>query len=393
MREIFNLILKLSIGEWLDLIKIFLTFIPGMVWKLLKPDIWIFSERPKEARDNAFWVFDYVLKNKLHNDAFYALTDDSPDLKKLSKYKKNIVKYGSFKHFAAIWACSKYISAHVDDGYPSPRVCYKLKMFGIYRFKFIFLQHGVVHNYHDFYAEKNTHAEKIICSAKKEHDFLIKKCGYHGRSVECVGLARFDGLVDVPKTNNEVLIFPTWRRNLVDYSQKKFEKSNFFKNFHNLLTDNALLTFAEKNKISINFFLHKEFQKFYDCFKSLEHDNLKILNNQLYDIQDELKKASFLVTDYSSVAFDFAYMYKPLVYFQFDYFDFRTNHTQKGYFNYEENGFGKVCKNFDEVTDAIITSYKQNFKLEKKFFMRDKDFFLHHDNKNSERNFEVIQFC
>lgn len=48
-----------------------------------------------------------------------------------------------------------------------------------------------------------------------------------------------------------------------------------------------------------------------------------------------------MVTDYSSVAFDFAYMKKSLVYAQFDREAFFEGQTyDEGYFNYETDGFG-----------------------------------------------------
>ena len=44
--------------------------------------------------------------------------------------------------------------------------------------------------------------------------------------------------------------------------------------------------------------------------------------------------------DYSSIAFDFAYMKKPLIYYQFDQDKYYTNHFAKGYFDCERDGFG-----------------------------------------------------
>lgn len=383
----------MKLSEYLDLIKIALSFIPGLMWKFFKPDIWVFSERPNEARDNGFWMFNYIMKNNLHTRSYYTIKNNSPDYKKIVTYKKNIIKYGSFKHFALIWACSKYISAHIDDGYPSQRVCYKLKMLGIYRFKFVFLQHGVIHNYHDFYNHKNTHADKIICSSLKELNFLINTCNYNENSAKCVGLARFDGLIDNSKNKKQILIMPTWRRNLVNNSQKIFENAIFFRNFIELLTNPNLQKFIHNKKLTINFFLHKELQKFCHSFKSAENERTKIIDYRQSDIQDVLKNSSFLVTDYSSIAFDFGYMQKPLVYFQFDYDDFRNKHTKCGYFDYENDGFGKVCKTNEEVTKAIIASCEKNFRVNETYLKRANEFFAYHDTKNSLRNFEIIKSC
>lgn len=62
---------------------------------------------------------------------------------------------------------------------------------------------------------------------------------------------------------------------------------------------------------------------------------MRIVGREGGDVQALLKSAAFLVTDYSSIAFDFAYMYKPMVYFQFDQERFREGQYPSGYFRYE----------------------------------------------------------
>ena len=59
--------------------------------------------------------------------------------------------------------------------------------------------------------------------------------------------------------------------------------------------------------------------------------------------QKTLLKASLLVTDYSSIFFDFAYLRKPVIYAHFDYEEYRMNYYPKGYFNYEKDRFGFIA--------------------------------------------------
>ena len=60
---------------------------------------------------------------------------------------------------------------------------------------------------------------------------------------------------------------------------------------------------------------------------------IKIASTEEYDVQTVLKESAYLITDYSSISFDFAYMKKPLCYFQFDYAEFREKHYPEGYFS------------------------------------------------------------
>ena len=81
-----------------------------------------------------------------------------------------------------------------------------------------------------------------------------------------------------------------------------------------------------------------------DSFDEIQNNSIIIAHKDDYDVQDLLIRSSVLVTDYSSVFFDFAYMGKPVIYYQFDEDEFRKNHYQEGYFSYREHGFGRVLK-------------------------------------------------
>lgn len=74
--------------------------------------------------------------------------------------------------------------------------------------------------------------------------------------------------------------------------------------------------------------------------------------------------SSILLTDYSSVAFDFGYLKRPVVYTQFDKERFYASHTyDEGYFDYERDGFGPVCTDLESTVDALITLIEQGCAL------------------------------
>ena len=64
------------------------------------------------------------------------------------------------------------------------------------------------------------------------------------------------------------------------------------------------------------------------------------------DVQALYGQCALLVTDYSSVAFNTAYLDRPAVYFQFDREEMlRGAHVgRQGYFDYERDGFGPVAR-------------------------------------------------
>ena len=72
-----------------------------------------------------------------------------------------------------------------------------------------------------------------------------------------------------------------------------------------------------------------------------ESTRIRILDWQEVDISNIIEKASLLITDYSSISMDFAYMKRPVLYYQFDKERFRNEHLSKSYFDFEDDGFGQ----------------------------------------------------
>ena len=99
-------------------------------------------------------------------------------------------------------------------------------------------------------------------------------------------------------------------------------------------------------------------------------------------MQKLLKESNILITDYSSVQFDFAYMDKAIIYFQFDEKEFYSKHYSKGYFDFKTMGFGPVCKTKEEVVEALKNNQNKSFYQE-----RASSFFKYRDYNNSERIF------
>ena len=118
--------------------------------------------------------------------------------------------------------------------------------------------------------------------------------------------------------------------------------------------------------------------------------NITIASWPEYDVQELLKESAFLVTDFSSVAMDFAYMKKPLIYYQFDNEKFRQSHHGIGYFDFKKEGFGPVCVTPEEVIERLEHSYEKGFENDMTYLKRHKEYFDLWDDNNCERNYQAI---
>ena len=96
-----------------------------------------------------------------------------------------------------------------------------------------------------------------------------------------------------------------------------------------------------------------------------------------------------MITDYSNIFYDFGYLKKPIIYLHFDIDEYKKYNT-KGYFNYEKDGFGLVCFEFQCVIDELVTEIKNECKIRKKYLKRINKFFSFLDKNNNDRIYHEI---
>ena len=137
------------------------------------------------------------------------------------------------------------------------------------------------------------------------------------------------------------------------------------------------------------FYLHKNVEKFASLFTT-KCSNIIIVKSNMDIILKLISESSVLITDYSSVSIDGAFMQKPIIYYQFDVDKFRKHHLEKGYFSYENDGFGPVVLDEENLVENIIKYKKNNYKVEDKYVKRSNSFFELRDNDNCKRIYEKL---
>lgn len=116
------------------------------------------------------------------------------------------------------------------------------------------------------------------------------------------------------------------------------------------------------------------------------------VSTEALNYQEEFKKNALLITDYSSVAFDFAYLKKPVIYTQFDREAFFEGQVySEGYWDYETMGLGPVCKDYEGTVHEIIKSIERQCILEEKYLERIEGFYYKFDQNNCQRVFDAIR--
>ena len=185
-----------------------------------------------------------------------------------------------------------------------------------------------------------------------------------------------------------ILVMPTWRGSHYPTGEA-FRKTAYYEHFQSLLCCKELEQLLEQQDYRLVFYPHIEMQKDSRRFKS-GSDRITIVSKETHDVQKLLMDCALLVTDYSSVFFDVAFLRKPVVYYQFDEEEFRKYHYQKGYFDFRRDGFGPVCTTQEALLEALTESFENGMEMQTEYAQRTERFFPLHDGNNCRRTFEAI---
>ncbi|MCI5822258.1 MAG: CDP-glycerol glycerophosphotransferase family protein [Lachnospiraceae bacterium] len=386
---------EISFNDILHFFVFLLALFPAWVYKHYRRHLWLICENEMEARDNGYWLFKYIRENETQVDAVYAINPKSKDFFKVKELGET-VSFGTFKHWVYYLAAEVNISSQ-KNGKPNAAVCYFLEVYGIRKNRRVFLQHGIISNDLPFVHYENAKFSLFVTSTKREYEYVRDNFNYPQGVVKELGLARFDQLHNIRVNSNQILVMPTWRGWIsppshgksVYHGVEQIRQTMYYQCWNAFLQDKEIQKLLEQQGKTMIFYQHREMQKFKGLFHS-DCPNILIKTVDSADVQQLLKESAYLITDYSSIAMDFAYMDKPLWYYQFDYEEFREKHYSKGYFDYETDGFGPVCRTYETLKADLICRIFEGKEEADKYAVRRRQFFDLKDNQNCKRNYEAI---
>ncbi|UUV19294.1 CDP-glycerol glycerophosphotransferase family protein [Fusobacteria bacterium ZRK30] len=357
-----------------------------------RKNIWLICETEKQARDNGYHFFKYIRKNYPQKKVYYLIKESSPDYFKVSKLG-NVVKYMSIKHILYMFQAKMILSTHGLWMVPRELGILKKHTKKMIRAKKIMLQHGII-------AIKNVEKEYnklkfelkdgFVVSSRFEKGIVVNDLKYRAEEVFLTGLPRMDNLLKNRKFENKSILFmPTFRKK-IDSNENKFKNSDFFYQIGNLLKNKKLNELLSLHGVKLNLYLHQNFQQYSNLFKKFENENIRILEQEKQDFQKLLKENKLMITDYSSVAFDFAYLNKPVIFYQFDYENFLKVREKAGYIDVKKDLFGFRTENEEKVVEKIIEYLEKDFKLEKNYSEKVDNFFKFRDQNNCDRLYKKL---
>lgn len=352
--------------------------------------IWLIMDRIDSAGDNGEALFTFLMQQPdLPVAPYFVISEDCADYDKM-KAIGPVLALDSREYLLAHLCADLIISSHAEEYILNP-----FKLEGRYfrdmmaEQAFVFLQHGITKDDLSSWLNRyNKNIQGFITATERERQSILDYDYYYEEdAVWLTGFPRHDYLYEDSK--KQVVICPTWRLYLRDLTEDQFAESEYFHYYEKLMSNDKLHKALAKYGYTMAIKLHPNMLQFIELFEAIE--GVELLNTDV-PYRQIYAESDLMVTDYSSTAMDFAFMKKPVVYYQFDKDSFFSGeHTyQKGYFDYERDGFGKVTTTVSQTVDAIIDALKNGCTLRGKYKKRADDFFLPNDRKSCQRVYENL---
>ncbi|WP_141603614.1 CDP-glycerol glycerophosphotransferase family protein [Terrilactibacillus laevilacticus] len=338
---------------------------------LKKNKVLFTSDSRSDLSGNFHYVYEEMIKRELHLDYHFMLKSNISD----KRSYKNLIQ------LAYHLATSKFIL--LDDFYPE---VYPLKIRK--HAELIQLWHAVgafkTFGYSRIgrpggpspSSKNHKNYTKAIVSSKNVAKHYAEGFGIDIENIAATGIPRTDIFFDKNYQDQikaeiyeehpylrgkKIITFaPTFRGNGQQSAHFPIDVLNLH-DLYNELKDEYVFIFKIHPFVKNDFTIPYEYSDFFYNFSDYR------------EINDLLFVTDILITDYSSVCFEFALLNKPMLFFAFDILDY----VQKRDFYYDYHSFipGPLVRSTSEIIETIQT---QNFKMQKikpfvKYFFDDLD--------------------
>lgn len=190
--------------------------------------------------------------------------------------------------------------------------------------------------------------KQVIESGYPRNDFLF----YSNNEKEIKQLKR---RINLPENKKVILYAPTWRDNqFYGRGKYKFDVQMDFKRLQEELGDRYIILLRLHYLIAEELDL-TDYEDFVFDFSGYE------------DIRELYLMADLLITDYSSVFFDYANLKRPMIFYVYDIESYR-DHLRGFYFNLEENAPGPLVKTTEGIIKEIVNIEENGFVYDELFY-------------------------
>lgn len=347
--------------------------------------IWLVGEAPYKAQDNGFQLFRWIRQAQPERRAYYVIDADSPDRAKVEPLG-NVVTTRSREHIRYTVLASRFVGSHHAEYLHASRSARLARHAKGLR---IFLQHGVTGmknvrlNYGRLHMQEMP-PDRVVVNSQAERQIFIEDFDYFPSQVKVTGFARFDALFEGdPTVQRRLLVMPTWRDWLA--SREAVLESRYLANWKEFLADPQIQALREDHGVEILLVLHPNLRALVD---DLPLEGISIAPRDA-DVQDLIRTSAALVTDYSSVAWDAAFLGRPVFFFRFD--DSVLTGARVPFVDAVTELPGPIAHRAADLAAEITRSAEAGFTLTEQYAGRVHKYLELPETGYCERNYEMVR--
>lgn len=213
-----------------------------------------------------------------------------------------------------------------------------------------------------------------IASSKLEED-IMRDFGWEGKQFIRAGLPRWDFLRDksITKPPKKIFIFFTWRHTFRNRPEMLLN-SVYFRKIKSLVSNLVLQEQLQKGNIEVVIGGHPMMN---DYLSLLNTEYVKIISQEKF--KTYIEKSSLLITDFSSMAWDFFILSKPVLFYKLDAEDMKLDKYDV-YDTQEEKSFLDFCTLDEEsqLVSKVVEFVQSDFlfsdelkEISQKFFYKE----------------------
>ncbi len=340
------------------------------------------------AGDNSFQIYKYCIENK-HKNVYYLCSDKIKSEENIKALKKHMLVFNGAKHHFLQAFVNKWVGSYSFQlELLTTTSAYKDIHFNLIPGKWFFVPHGITAGDKEvamLYHYNWGNPECTFVNSLIERDVFADK--YKFNNVIYCGSPRMDKWWNGETDENHLIVFFTWRMGL---SKGRIKKDDIRNNYYiNSIVELIEILKREKPNAFIHYVFHHEVVKagMDEVIKDKLGDSCEyIYFNSVKGVGDFnhwFAKAKYLITDFSSVAYDFSYKDDSIVICYIPD-EFIANHYSVNQRFYEVQP-GRIAKNESDLINAL-----NNPKLTKKEIDKRNQFFGHKDGENTKRVYNAI---
>jgi CDP-glycerol glycerophosphotransferase (TagB/SpsB family) len=361
--------------------------------------IWMYLDKIYKGGDSSEYLYKYSCAQKDGIRHYYLVDKKASDYARLKKEGYRPLVRGSLKHrLVFLLSDMMVISNSTVFAFNNYGLVNSSYIRDLVDFHVCCVQHGMsVQKIAVAQNRLRDNTRLYFCASLYEFKNLSRPVydyvGYH--ALKLTGVPRYDGLVD--RHQKQIMISPTWRMQAAvpvrtsegeqrDYNPL-FKESTYYRVFNSLINDPRLLEAAKKYGYRIKYVLHPIVSAQVDDFDKNDYvDIVPAVGDMSYE--QMFCESSLMVTDFSGIQFDFAYMRKPLVYLHHKDI---PQHYEEGSFFYDTMAFGEICHDNDELIDVLCEYMENGCVMKEEYVRRADDFFYYDDHNNCERIYKEMR--